>query len=181
VRSRQTVGMLLLISGLTLAAAPDRIQPPPIQSASLVLTNGKVITVEDTQPEAQAIAVRGDRIAAIGSNADVQRFVGPATEVLDLKGQLVIPGFVEGHAHFMATGEAQLDLKLMPATSWEQIVQPRNVRSRVSGSWDGGGTRRSGRAGRVRMWKGFRSTRVSTPCRPITRSCSRMRAVTRFS
>jgi predicted amidohydrolase YtcJ len=122
VRSRQTVGMLLLISGLTLAAAPDRIQPPPIQSASLVLTNGKVITVEDTQPEAQAIAVRGDRIAAIGSNADVQRFVGPATEVIDLKGQLVIPGFVEGHAHFMATGEAQLDLKLMPATSWEQIV-----------------------------------------------------------
>ena len=120
--SRHAVGMMLLISGLTLAAAPDRIQPPPIQSATLVLTNGKVITVEDAQPEAQAIAVRGDRIAAIGSNADVQRFVGPATEVIDLKGQLVIPGFIEGHAHFMATGEAQLDLKLMPATSWEQIV-----------------------------------------------------------
>ena len=114
--------MMLLISGLTLAAASDRIQPPPIQSASLVLTNGKVITLEDAQPEAQAIAVRGDRIAAIGSNADVQRFVSPATEVIDLKGQLVIPGFIEGHAHFMATGEAQLDLKLMPATSWEQIV-----------------------------------------------------------
>jgi predicted amidohydrolase YtcJ len=121
VRSRHRVGMLLLISGLT-PAAPDRIQPPPIQSASLVLTNGKVITVDDAQPEAQAIAVRGDRIAAIGSNAEVQRFVGPATEVIDLKGQLVIPGFIEGHAHFMATGEAQLDLKLMPATSWEQIV-----------------------------------------------------------
>jgi predicted amidohydrolase YtcJ len=121
VRSRHTVGILLLISGLT-PAAPDRIQPPPIQSASLVLTNGKVITVDDAQPEAQAIAVHGDRIAAIGSNAEVQRFVGPATEVIDLKGQLVIPGFIEGHAHFMATGEAQLDLKLMPATSWEQIV-----------------------------------------------------------
>jgi predicted amidohydrolase YtcJ len=122
VRSRQTAGMMLLIGSLTFAAAPNRIQPPAVQPASLVLTNAKVITVEDTQPEAQAIAVRGDRIAAIGSNADVQRFVGPATEVLDLKGQLVIPGFVEGHAHFMATGEAQLDLKLMPATSWEQIV-----------------------------------------------------------
>jgi predicted amidohydrolase YtcJ len=121
VRSRHAVGILLLISGLT-PAAPDRIQPPPIQSASLVLTNGKVITVDDAQPEAQAIAVHGDRIAAIGSNAEVQRFVGPATEVIDLKGQLVIPGFIEGHAHFMATGEAQLDLKLMPATSWEQIV-----------------------------------------------------------
>jgi predicted amidohydrolase YtcJ len=121
VRSRHTVG-IMLISAVTLAAAPDRIQLPAIQPATLVLTNGKVITVEDTQPEAQAIAVRGDRITAIGSNAEVQRLVGPATEVIDLKGQLAIPGFVEGHAHFMATGEAQLDLKLMPATSWEQIV-----------------------------------------------------------
>jgi predicted amidohydrolase YtcJ len=114
--------MVLLISGVSIAAASDRIQQQPIQSANLVLTNAKVVTVEDTLPEAQAVAVRGDRIAAIGSNADVQRFVGPATEVIDLQGQLVIPGFVEGHAHFLATGEAQLELKLMPATSWEQIV-----------------------------------------------------------
>ena len=52
----------------------------------------------------------------------MQPFVGPATQVVDLKGQLVIPGFVEGHGHFTGVGEAQLNLKLMPTTSWEQIV-----------------------------------------------------------
>ena len=52
----------------------------------------------------------------------MQPFVGPATQVVDLQGQLVIPGFVEGHGHFTGVGEAQLNLKLMPTTSWEQIV-----------------------------------------------------------
>ena len=107
-----------------LASVPLRAlrQQPASQPADLVLTNGKVVTVEDGMPEAQAIAVVGDRIAAIGSSADIKRHVGPKTQVIDLKGQLVIPGFIEGHGHFTGVGQAQLNLNLMKTTSWDQIV-----------------------------------------------------------
>lgn len=121
-KSTTILGLALTISVLSAAAARPTGQQQPVQPADLVLTNGKVVTVEDELPEAQAIAMRGDRIIALGRAADMQPFVGPATQVVDLKGQLVIPGFVEGHGHFTGVGEAQLNLKLMPTTSWEQIV-----------------------------------------------------------
>jgi predicted amidohydrolase YtcJ len=98
------------------------LQQPPAVPADLVLTNGRVLTVETDISEAQAIAIRGDRIAALGSSADMRRYVGPSTQVIDLKGQLAIPGFTDGHAHFSGVGEAQLNLNLMSTTSWEQIV-----------------------------------------------------------
>jgi predicted amidohydrolase YtcJ len=98
------------------------LQQPPSVPADLVLTNGRVLTVETDRPEAQAIAITGDRIAALGSSADIRRYVGPATQIIDLQGQLAIPGFTDGHAHFLGVGEAQLNLNLMPTTSWDQIV-----------------------------------------------------------
>ena len=94
----------------------------PQDAATLVLTNGKIVTVEEAQPEAQAIAVRGDRIIALGTAADIRRYVGAGTEVVDLHGQLVVPGLIEGHGHFTGIGEAELNLKLMPTTSWDEIV-----------------------------------------------------------
>jgi predicted amidohydrolase YtcJ len=111
-----------LLTTFLLPAVALPTEPQVAAPADLVITNGRVVTVDDTLPEAEAVAVRGDRIVAIGSSADVRRLIGPATQLVDLEGQLVIPGFVEGHAHFLGVGEAQLDLKLMPATSWEQIV-----------------------------------------------------------
>jgi hypothetical protein len=102
--------------------APAGAQEPAVAPADLVLTNGRVLTVDDAMPEAQAIAIKGDRIAALGSSADVRRYVGPSTQVIDLHGQLAIPGFIDGHAHFLGVGEAQLNLNLMPTTSWDQIV-----------------------------------------------------------
>jgi predicted amidohydrolase YtcJ len=93
-----------------------------VSPADLVLTNGRIVTVEESQPEAQAMAVTGDRIVSLGSSADIQRYVGPATKVIDVKGQLVIPGFVEGHGHFTGVGEAQLNLNLMNVRSWDEIV-----------------------------------------------------------
>lgn len=113
--------MLFVLVILVLVPAAAGIQQP-LQPADLVLTNGKVVTVDDRLPQAEAIAVRGDRIVAIGASADIRRLVAPATEVIDLSGRLVIPGFIEGHGHFSGVGEAQLTLKLMPATSWDQIV-----------------------------------------------------------
>ena len=97
---------------------------PPVQQepATLVVTNGRILTVEDSLPEAQAIAVRGDRVVAVGSAADIRRYIGARTEVIDVQGQLVVPGLIEGHGHFTGVGEAELTLKLMPTTSWDQIV-----------------------------------------------------------
>ena len=112
-------------------------QQPPAEVADLVLTNGKVVTVEDGAPDAQAIAVRGSRVVAVGTAAAVKPHIGPKTQVIDLKGQLVIPGFVEGHGHFTGIGQAELGLKLMSTTSWEQIVgkDAERVKAAKPGEW----------------------------------------------
>ncbi|HXG39238.1 MAG TPA: amidohydrolase [Bacteroidota bacterium] len=91
-------------------------------TATLVLRNGKIITVDDRQPQAQAIAVRGDKILAVGSNAEIERYLGRATQVIDLQGKLAIPGFIEGHGHFTGIGAAKMNLDLMKVKSWDEIV-----------------------------------------------------------
>ena len=74
------------------------------QTADLILTNGKIITVNDTFQIAQAVAVKGTRIIAVGSNAEVQKLAGPNTNRIDLKGKSVVPGFIDNHAHFQEEG-----------------------------------------------------------------------------
>jgi predicted amidohydrolase YtcJ len=115
----QTSLFIFMLMMPSAGLAPAAMQQEP---ATLVVTNGKVVTVEDSLPEAQAVAVRGDRIVALGSAADIRRYIGPNTEVIDVQGQLVVPGLIEGHGHFTGVGEAELNLKLMPTTSWDQIV-----------------------------------------------------------
>ncbi len=112
---------MLFVPALVLTAGCAS-QSQTVSPADLVLTNGRVVTVEESQPEAQAIAITGDRIVAVGSSADIRPYVGPATKVVDVNGQLVIPGFVEGHGHFTGVGAAQLNLNLMNAHSWDEIV-----------------------------------------------------------
>ncbi len=105
--------------------------------ADLVLINGKVVTVEESPAEAEAVAVVGDRIADIGSTADIKRHVGPGTQVIDLEGRLVIPGFIEGHGHFTGVGLAQLNLNLMNTASWDEIVAmvAEAVKTAKPGQW----------------------------------------------
>jgi len=67
--------------------------------ATVVLRGGKVYTVEPQQPWAQAVAIKGNRIVAVGSDADVSRLVGPRTKVIELDGRMLLPGFVEAHIH----------------------------------------------------------------------------------
>jgi predicted amidohydrolase YtcJ len=132
--------LLLLILTLTtasLAGIAARVpQAQPADPADLVLTNGKIVTLE-TPAEAQAIASRGSRIVAIGTIADVKRFVGSKTQVIDLQGQLVIPGFIEGHGHYTGVGQAQLQLNLMKVDSWDEIVAmvERAVKQARPGQW----------------------------------------------
>lgn len=109
-RLRRSIFGLLLFA----ACAP--------QPADLVLTNGKIVTMDPKRPQAAAIAISGYTIRAVGSRQEIQRYVGPDTRVIDLQGQLAIPGFIEGHGHFMGLGQAKMQLDLTTAHSWDDIV-----------------------------------------------------------
>jgi len=121
---RKTTPVLaaLLTAAATLAAQAPRGGTAVAPPADLVLTNGRIVTVEDGQPEAEAIAISKDKIQAIGSAADIKSMIGPSTQVIDLKGQLAIPGFIESHGHFGGVGGAQLQLNLMNVESWDKIL-----------------------------------------------------------
>ena len=114
---RRLTGALLL----ALAAAVCG-RGPALEPATLVLRGGRIITVDETRPDAQAMAARGDRIVAIGSPVDVQPYVGPQTEVIDLAGLTAVPGFIDAHAHFLGLGAALQVLDLRDASSWDEIV-----------------------------------------------------------
>jgi len=118
-KALQTSLFVLVVMLPPAGVAPAAVRQEP---ATLVVTNGRILTVEDSLPEAQAVAVRGGRIVALGSAADIRRYIGTSTEVIDVQGQLVVPGLIEGHGHFSGVGEAELNLQLMPTTSWDQIV-----------------------------------------------------------
>ena len=106
---------LAVAGGLTLACA--RVEP-----ADVVLRGGKVATVDDAGTEAEAIAVSGYSVVAVGSDDEIDRYIGPDTEVIDLEGRLVVPGFIEGHGHFTSLGRAMMILDLTTARTWDEIV-----------------------------------------------------------
>src|SRR5262245_55247608 len=112
---------LLMAGTLTACRLNDRRdrQPP----ADLVLRNGRIVTLDDRRPEADALAARGGTIVAVGSAADVEPYVGPSTQVIDLGGQFAMPGFIEGHGHFAGIGENKLNLDLLYTASWDEIVE----------------------------------------------------------
>ena len=119
--------------------APDRTDPEvgaPAPS-TLVLVNGKIVTLADDLPEASALAARDGRIVAIGSETDVQGWIDDDARVIDLEGQLAIPGFIEGHGHFMGLGNAKMILDLTTATTWQEIVDmvARAAETAEPGAW----------------------------------------------
>jgi predicted amidohydrolase YtcJ len=96
---------------------------PPSQTADLVLRGGRIVTVDEGRPEAQAIAVAGDTIVAIGSDEEIQPFVGIGTRTIELGGALAIPGFIDAHAHFTGVGQAARNLRLADVRDWDEIVR----------------------------------------------------------
>ncbi|MGD8278016.1 MAG: amidohydrolase [Gemmatimonadota bacterium] len=111
------------LPALTLFAALAACESaPPVEPADMVLHNGRVVTVDDSLPEAQAVAVRGYQILAVGSNDEIDPYIGPETEVIDLAGRLMIPGFIESHGHYMSLGQSKLILDLTTARNFDDIV-----------------------------------------------------------
>jgi predicted amidohydrolase YtcJ len=86
--------------------------PPstPQLGADIVFLDGNVITIADAEPRAQAVAIDGDRIAAVGSNAEVEALIGPATTVVSLAGLTVTPGFIDAHQHRIGDGPDRLGI-----------------------------------------------------------------------
>ena len=99
-------------TGAASAAAP----------ADLVLLHGNLVTLEASHPRAHALAVQGGRIVAIGSDADIQPYIGKSTQVLDLTGMTAVPGFIEGHGHFLELGDSLMQLDLTQAKTWDEIL-----------------------------------------------------------
>ena len=109
---------LLLAGTLIAAGCPTE----PEEPADLVLYHGKIVTVDAAGTEAQAVAIKDGRIMALGNDREIRTHVGSKTETIDLRGNLAIPGFIEGHGHFMGLGDSKLILDLRSAGSWQDIV-----------------------------------------------------------
>jgi predicted amidohydrolase YtcJ len=130
---------ILATLAATLLGAVAACQSAPASSdtASLVLTGGNVVTMDAGRPQGEAVAVRGDRILAVGTAQEIRRHVGRDTEIIDLAGRLVIPGFIETHGHFVQLGEARMILDLTTARTWHEMVQKVGDAARTAppGAW----------------------------------------------
>jgi len=99
-----TAIIVLFLVGGSLALAGQA------EKADLVIKNGKVFTANDAGPWAEAVACKGGKIVVVGKGQDIDRFVGPATKVLDVQGKLVIPGLIDAHTHFSSGGRSLISL-----------------------------------------------------------------------
>lgn len=114
----RTLVALTLATGVLGACGPA----PGGETADLVVRGGKIVTLDEALPEVTALAARDGRIIAIGSDSAVEGLIGAETEVVELEGRLAIPGFIEGHGHYMGVGQAQLQLDLMDVANWDEVV-----------------------------------------------------------
>lgn len=126
--TRLIVSIGLFVSASLFAAdAPD-----------LILVNGKVITVDDRFTIAQALAIRGQRIIAVGTSADIRKLGSAGTKVLDLRGRTVIPGLIDNHAHFVRVAEKwHSEMRLDGVTTRAEAVRmlQERVRRAKPGEW----------------------------------------------
>ena len=107
---------IVFVSISLLACAP--VEEP----ADLVLMGGRIVTMDDSYPEATALAARDGLLLAVGTDREVDNFIGESTEVIDLGGALAVPGLIEGHAHFLSLGRAQMQLDLNGVADFDEIV-----------------------------------------------------------
>ena len=91
-------------------------------AADLVLINGPIYTMDDSNPKVEAVAIKADTFLYVGSREEVEAFIGSETKTVDLKGKTMVPGLVEGHAHIMGVGYNLLNVDLREAKSYQEVV-----------------------------------------------------------
>ncbi len=106
------------------------------QTADTVLLNGKIVTVDDRFTIAEAIAIRGGRVVAVGTTADIEKLKGPQTRVIDLNRRTVIPGLIDNHAHWVRAAEHD-ELRFDGVTSRAKALEllAERVRASKPGEW----------------------------------------------
>ncbi|MGB7924893.1 MAG: amidohydrolase [Pyrinomonadaceae bacterium] len=126
------IAVILTIVTLSLVPGAAGVEP-----ADIVFTNGNIYTVDERQPRAQSVAVKGDRIVFVGANNEARKYVGKDTRVVDLRGHTVVPGMTDSHYHLSGVGQREMVLNLEGTTSLEDFLS--KVRARVErakpGEW----------------------------------------------
>lgn len=111
---------LFMLASLGGCDRPDPQEAGPM--ADLLLVNADVVTVDPELPNAEAIAIAGDLILAVGTSEELAKYRGEGTEVVDLQGQMVVPGLIEGHGHYTSFGGSLMILDFRYAKSFAEIV-----------------------------------------------------------
>jgi predicted amidohydrolase YtcJ len=95
----------------------------PENMADQVFINGIVYTVDESNPKSEAVAIKDGLILAVGTTEEIQVFVGKETEVIDLQGKTMTPGFIESHAHLMGIGYNKLEIDLMYVQTYDELIE----------------------------------------------------------
>ena len=130
--TKAALPLLLVATGILSACskAPEATNPVAVHSdkiveapADAVFINAKIYTVNDSQPWAEALAIKDGKIVYVGDTASAKQHIDENTEVRDLEGKMVLPGFVSGHDHLVASNWTKAGVNLFPAKSKEETLQ----------------------------------------------------------
>lgn len=111
--------------------------PPEAVWADTIILGGNIYTMDAQNPQAQAMAVKNGRIIAVGTDGEMVKFQSDSTQLIQLKGEFVMPGFIEGHGHFSSLGASLINLNFLKSKNWNEIVAQvaGEVKNTASGDW----------------------------------------------
>jgi predicted amidohydrolase YtcJ len=125
-----------LVLGVFFLAAVQCRNQQPVEAADLVLIDGNIVTVDENNLRAEALAVKENTIVAVGSYKDIKTYIDrKETKIIDLQGKLALPGFNDGHVHFIYGGHALMSVSLDRVTSFDEIQ--RRVQEKIENKNDG--------------------------------------------
>ena len=134
-KTRIACSFLVFLFLVPLAGSGRLASPSP--AADLVLVHAHVVTMDRARPEAQAIAIQGDRIVWVGTNEEAQKLFPGASRTLDLRGATVLPGIIDAHTHLISLGESLRRLNLKDAATETEVVElvKKKVASTAPNEW----------------------------------------------
>ncbi len=133
--------LVFLAMGLLMLACANA-NAQQAASADLVIVHGRVWTVDHAHPQAEAVAIQGSLIVAVGTDAEIARWTGPATKRIDAQGKSVLPGFIDAHVHFSSGGGEISSVHLRDAATPQEFSRRigEHAKKLRKGEWILGGT-----------------------------------------